>query len=411
MLSFDEALAALLQHAVPVNRPMETVSTMDCLGRVLAQPIVSSLNVPPMDNSQMDGYAIRSSELALLHSTGLAVSQRIAAGAVPQALVGGSVARIFTGAMLPPGADAIVMQEQVEAFENTGTSFIKLAADVQPKPGAWVRYAGEDIQRGSTVLNVGHVLESQALGLAASVGTAKLQVFPKVKVACFFTGDELAMPGEVLKPGSIYNSNRFTLVNMLRELGCEVTDFGIVADSLDATRATLRAAALDHDLIVTSGGMSVGEEDHVKPAVQAEGGIDMWQIAIKPGKPLAYGYINRLDRSQVLGNTHFIGLPGNPVSSFVTFLLFVQPFIKRLQGIANWQWQSRPMVANFAWPKADRRREFLRVRVNDQGQLDLFANQSSGVLTSTVWASGLVDNPAGKTILVGDVVQYLPLKA
>jgi molybdopterin molybdotransferase len=405
MLTFDEGLAALMQHAAPVDRPLQTVATMDCLGRVLAQAIVSTLNVPPMDNSQMDGYAIRTSELAALQAAGLAVSQRVPAGAVPYALAQNSVARIFTGAMMPEGADAVVMQEQVQAFEKDGLPFIKLAAEVAPKTGAWVRYAGEDIQQGSAVLDVGHVLESQALGLAASVGTAQLQVFAKVKVACFFTGDELAMPGEVLKPGSIYNSNRFTLVNMLRELGCEVTDFGIVADSLDATRATLRAAAIDHDLIVTCGGMSVGEEDHVKPAVQAEGGIDMWQIAIKPGKPLAYGYVNRS-----AGRTHFIGLPGNPVSSFVTFLLFVQPFIKRLQGIAGWQWQARPMVANFNWPKADRRREFLRVKVNAQGQLDLFANQSSGVLTSTVWATGLLDNPAGKTIAIGDVVKYLPLK-
>jgi molybdopterin molybdotransferase len=410
MLTFDEGLAALMLHAAPVARARQTVATMDCLGRVLAQPIVSTLNVPPMDNSQMDGYAIRINDLGALHSLGLAVSQRIPAGAVPNPLAIGSVARIFTGAMLPQGADAVVMQEQVETFERNAQLCVKLAAEVQPKAGAWVRYAGEDIEKGSTVLNVGHVLESQALGLAASVGAAQLQVFAKVKVACFFTGDELAMPGEVLKPGSIYNSNRFTLVNMLRELGCEVTDFGIVADSLDATRATLRAAAVDHDLIVTSGGMSVGEEDHVKPAVQAEGGIDMWQIAIKPGKPLAYGFVNRTNLAGEKGKTHFIGLPGNPVSSFVTFLLFVQPFINCLQGITDWRWQARPMVANFAWPKADRRREFLRVRINGQGQLDLFSNQSSGVLTSTVWATGLVDNPAGKTIAVGDVVQYLPLK-
>jgi molybdopterin molybdotransferase len=418
MLSFDEALSALLGHAFVLEKPVETVATMDCLGRVLAEPIVSTINVPPMDNSQMDGYAIRSSELSLLQSSGLPVSQRIPAGAVPQPLLQNSVARIFTGAMLPKGADAIVMQEQAHAFDQEGSPAIKLDSSVNPKSGTWVRYAGEDIVQGGTVLNIGHLLESQALGLAASVGTASLKVFPKVKVACFFTGDELAMPGEVLKPGAIYNSNRFTLVNMLKELGCEVTDFGIVADTLDATRAALRTAAVGHDLILTSGGVSVGEEDHVKPAVQAEGGIDMWQIAIKPGKPLAYGFVNRsvIEGSKVHDSkahgskAHFIGLPGNPVSSFVTFLLFVQPFIKRLQGIADWHWQARPMVANFDWPKADKRREFLRVRVNAQGQLDLFSNQSSGVLTSTVWATGLVDNPAGKTIATGDVVQYLAMK-
>jgi molybdopterin molybdotransferase len=413
MLSFDEALSALLGHAIVLAKPVETVATMDCLGRVLAEPIISTINVPPMDNSQMDGYAIRSSELGLLQSSGLPVSQRIPAGAVPQPLLPNSVARIFTGAMLPKGADAIVMQEQAQTFDQDGSAAIKLDSSVNPKSGTWVRYAGEDIVQGSTVLNIGHLLESQALGLAASVGTASLKVFPKVKVACFFTGDELAMPGEVLKLGAIYNSNRFTLVNMLKELGCEVTDFGIVADTLDATRTALRTAAVDHDLILTSGGVSVGEEDHVKPAVQAEGGIDMWQIAIKPGKPLAYGFVNRpAERNSKShgSKAHFIGLPGNPVSSFVTFLLFVQPFIKRLQGIADWHWQARPMVANFDWPKADKRREFLRVRVNAQGQLDLFSNQSSGVLTSTVWATGLVDNPAGKTIATGDVVQYLAMK-
>jgi molybdopterin molybdotransferase len=405
VLSFDQALAALLQHAAPVERSTEIVDTMDCLGRVVSTDIVSELNVPPMDNSQMDGYAIRVSDLSLLESQGLPVSQRIAAGAVPHPLALGTVARIFTGAMLPIGADAVVMQEQTSNAELNGVAVLKLAADAKPRSGAWIRYAGEDIKQGSSVLKRGHLLDSQSLGLAASVGAAQLSVFPKIRVACFFTGDELAMPGQPLKPGAIYNSNRFTLINMLRELGCLVTDFGIVADTLEATRTTLRAAATDHDLIVTSGGMSVGEEDHVKPAVEAEGGIDMWQIAIKPGKPLAYGFVNRGG-----GKTHFIGLPGNPVSSFVTFLLFVQPFVKRLQGIENWRWQSRPMTANFAWPKADRRREFLRVRVNEQGQLDLFQNQSSGVLTSTVWASGLVDNPAGNTIAIGDLVQYLPMK-
>jgi molybdopterin molybdotransferase len=405
MLSFNEAQAALLQHALPTSRPAEVIPTMDCLGRVLAEPIVSAINVPPMDNSQMDGYAIRTSDLAQLTSSGLIVSQRIPAGAIADALAPLSVARIFTGAMLPAGANAVVMQEQTSANGQGANVVVKLDANLNPKEGAWVRFTGEDIKAGSTILFAGHVLDAQSLGLAASVGCASLKVMPKVKVACFSTGDELAMPGETLKPGSIYNSNRFTLVGMLKELGCEVTDFGIVTDSLDATRATLKAAALDHDLIVTSGGMSVGEEDHVKPAVEAEGGINMWQIAIKPGKPLAYGFV-RTEQDP----THFIGLPGNPVSSFVTFLLFVQPFIKRLQGIPNWQWQSRPLVANFNWPKADKRREFLRVKINHEGRLDLFENQSSGVLTSAVWASGLVDNPPGKTIAVGDVVQYLAIK-
>ena len=411
MLSFDDARVALMAHAKPVPRPYDTVPTIDGHLRFLAQAIVSSINVPSADNSQMDGYAIRIADLHQLANAGVVVSQRVAAGAVPLPLAPNTAARIFTGAMLPPGADAVVMQEQVIATELGGTVRIQLAADVQPQVGAWIRRAGEDIQSGRQVLAIGTRLSAQALGLAASVGAATLMVYPKVRVACFFTGDELAMPGEPLKPGSIYNSNRFTLVSMLKELGCEVTDFGIVPDTLEATRKTLRAAALEHDLIVTSGGMSVGEEDHVKPAVQAEGGINMWQIAIKPGKPLAYGFINRTNHATEPSTAHFIGLPGNPVSSFVTFLLFVYPFVRKLQGAVSWQWKAQAKHANFDWPKADRRREFLRVRLNDDGRLDLFENQGSGVLTSTVWATGLIDNPANKTIAMGDSVRYLPFSS
>jgi molybdopterin molybdotransferase len=405
MLTFDQALAALLAHAHPAARAAETVETIDCLHRVLAQAIQSNINVPPMDNSQMDGYALRTADVDLLTTTGVPVSQRIPAGSVPVALALGTAARIFTGAMVPEGADAIVMQEHTELVVRGDMNLMKLTSEANLQKGAWIRRVGEDIAAGSTVLDRGHFLNAQSLGLAASVGIAQLKVSAPVKVACFFTGDELTMPGEPLKPGSIYNSNRFTLVNMLRELGCEVRDFGIVPDSLEATRRTLREAALMSDLIVTSGGVSVGEEDHVKPAVEAEGGIDMWQIAIKPGKPLAYGFVNTPSGKK----THFIGLPGNPVSSFVTFLLFVQPFVQKLQGRNDWSWKAQPMVANFAVSKADKRREFLRVRINDQGTLDLFPNQSSGVLTSTVWASGLLDNPANTTIAVGDVVSYLSL--
>ncbi len=224
----------------------------------------------------------------------------------------------------------------------------------------------------------------------------------------FFTGDELTMPGEApdgkLAPGAIYNSNRYTLRALLEDLGCLITDFGIVPDTLEATRDTLRRAARDNDLIITSGGVSVGEEDHIKPAVEAEGRLNLWQIAVKPGKPLAFGEVNREG-----GSAFFLGLPGNPVSSFVTFLLFVRPFILRLQGTSG---QHAPrayaMRADFDWPKADRRNEFLRVRINDGGGLDLFANQSSGVLTSTVWGDGLLDNPPGQAIKRGDSVRFIP---
>jgi molybdopterin molybdotransferase len=214
------------------------------------------------------------------------------------------------------------------------------------------------------------------------------------------------MPGDVapqdMKPGAIYNSNRFFLRALLRRLGCTVTDMGIVPDKLDATKQALLTASRAHDLVLTSGGVSVGEEDHIKPAVQALGQLNLWQIAIKPGKPFAYGTIQ---------NAHFIGLPGNPVSSYVTFLLLVRPFIRQLQGVTRFAPESIAVRADFDWPKADKRREFLRARRNSAGGLDLFDNQSSGVLTSAVWADGLVDNPAGRTIALGDMVQFTPLSS
>ncbi|MDB5961202.1 MAG: molybdopterin molybdenumtransferase MoeA, partial [Massilia sp.] len=278
-----------------------------------------------------------------------------------------------------------------------------------PPPGEWIRRAGEDIERGATILAAGTRLRSQELGLAASVGLAQLPVLRRLRVAVFFTGDELTMPGEapsgVLAPGAIYNSNRFTLRALLENLGCEIADFGIVPDTLQATRDTLRAAARENDLIITSGGVSVGEEDHIKPAVEAEGRLNMWQIAVKPGKPLAFGEVNKADRP----GAFFIGLPGNPVSSLITFMLFVRPFIERLQGIAAPKpARAFAMRADFNWPKADRRNEFLRARYNDAGGLELFPNQGSGVLTSTVWADGLVDNPPGQTIAPGDTVRFIP---
>jgi molybdopterin molybdotransferase len=394
LLDFDSALEQLLARAVPVGG--ETlVPTIDALDRILARDQVSALDVPPMDNSQMDGWAVRRADL--LAGTALPVSQRIAAGDVPAPLVPGSVARIFTGAGVPAGADAIVMQEQASVDAD------QVSFAVQPEAGEWIRRAGEDIRRGAIVLTEGTRLTPPALGLAASVGLARLPVRPRLRVACFFTGDELAMPGEPLAPGAIYNSNRFVLTALLRRMGCEVTDLGIVPDSLDATRAALREAARSCDLIVTSGGMSVGEEDHVKPALEAEGTLKMWQIAIKPGKPLAWGEVRRAAG----GHAHFIGLPGNPVSSFVTFLLFVRPFIQRLQGARIEAPRRLSVRADFDWPRPDKRREFLRARFNAAGGLDLFANQGSGVLTSTVWADGLIDNPPQQAIARGDIVRFL----
>ena len=394
LMPVREALDFMLAAARPVA-DLEMLSTLAANGRVLAQAQVSGMNVPTHDNTQMDGYAVRADDCASGAAT-LTVSQRIPAGHVGQPLLPGTAARIFTGALIPEGADAVVMQEQCELTGNLVT--IKHA----PTSGEWIRRAGEDITNGSVILPAGTRLRSQELGLAASVGLAELPVRRKLRVAVFFTGDELAMPGEPLAPGAIYNSNRFTLRALLENLGCEISDFGIVPDSLDATRSVLRQAAEGNDLIITSGGVSVGEEDHIKPAVEAEGRLNMWQIAVKPGKPLAFGEVK---------DAFFIGLPGNPVSSFVTFLLFVRPFILRMQGVSDDKAlapKAYRLRADFSWPKADRRNEFLRARLNEQGGLDLFVNQSSGVLTSTVWGDGLIDNPPDQAIQPGDTVRFIP---
>lgn len=403
MQSLDEALARLLTAVQPLGEP-ESVATQDALGRVLAAEVRSLLDVPPADNTSMDGYALRAADVSA-PGTLLPVTQRVPAGVVGAVLAPGSAARIFTGAQIPIGADAVVMQEQCEAVADSGTGLGQVRVNTLVQSGQWIRRRGEDVQEGQVVLARGAKLDAAALGLAASVGAAQLTVARRPRVALFSTGDELVMPGEPLKPGAIYNSNRFTLRALLQGLGCEVIDLGIVPDQLDATRAALRAAAAQADLIITSGGVSVGEEDHLRPAVQAEGRLDLWQIAIKPGKPLAFGEVNKAAG----GKSWFIGLPGNPVSSFVTFLLLVRPVILRLQGAAKTAPLGLGLRADFDWPKPDRRREFLRVRLNAQGGLDLFQNQSSGVLSSAVWADGLVDNPAGQAIAKGDWVRFVPL--
>ncbi|NKI96125.1 gephyrin-like molybdotransferase Glp [Rhizobacter sp. SG703] len=398
LLSLDDALARLLAAVQPLPAAeAESLSTFDALGRVLAADVHAQLDVPPLDNTAMDGYALRSADVPAAGAL-LPVSQRIPAGSLPPALQPGSAARIFTGAPIPPGADAVVMQEQCEAVGS------EVRINEVPKAGQWVRRRGEDVRHGSVVLTQGQRLTPQALGMAASVGAATLSVMRRPRVALFSTGDELVMPGEPLRPGAIYNSNRYTLRALIQALGGDVTDLGIVPDRLDATRDALMRAAQGHDLIVTSGGVSVGEEDHLRPAVQAEGQLDLWQIAVKPGKPLAFGSVRRGDATAAW----FIGLPGNPVSSFITFLLAVRPVLLRLQGAAAGMPHGLPMRADFAWPKPDRRREFLRVRRNAQGGLDLFANQGSGVLSSAVWGDGIVDNPPGQAVAAGDTVRYVP---
>ncbi len=391
MLSVEQALEKLLcaAHAVA---DVESVDTMLAAGRVLATEVVSSIDVPPLDNSQMDGYAVRMVDVRAVPTT-LPISQRVAAGQIGVALQPGTAARIFTGAPIPAGADAVIMQEKCSAVGD------KVTLNEQPKRGEAIRGAGIDIGRGQTVLQPGVRLQPQHCALAASIGSARLTVFRRLRVATFFTGDELVMPGEPLPPGRIYNSNRFMLRGLLESLGCEVHDLGIVPDDLQMTRDALSSAAVLADLIISSGGVSVGEEDHVKPAVQAEGTLDLWQIAMKPGKPLAFGQVRGVP---------FIGLPGNPVSSFVTFVLFARPFILQQQGRVE-PLRTLSLRADFDWTESSRRREFMRARLNDRGGLDIFPNQNSSVLTSVVWADGLIDNPAEHLIREGDLVRFLPL--
>jgi molybdopterin molybdotransferase len=387
LLSVDEALARLLAEAKPVAE-VEDIPTLDATNRILARAQTSTMDVPPMDNSAMDGYAVRVAD-----GQHLLVAQIILAGAIGEPLVAGSAARIFTGAPIPPGADAVIMQENTTAEGNT------VLLKMSPQPGDWIRRAGSDVKKGGEILPAGKRLLPQDTGLAASVGISTLPVFRKIRLGLFFTGDELVMPGEALGPGRIYNSNRFTLRGLGELFGCELHDYGIVPDSLEATREVLRRAAAECDVIVTSGGVSVGDADYVKPAVEAEGKLLMWRIAMKPGRPLAFGSVQ---------NAFFIGLPGNPVSSFVTFLIFVRPFLLRTQGLTSIHPRSIAARADFERLEPDARREFLRVKWNAQGGLDLYPTQDSAVLTSTSWAHGLVDNPAAQAIRKGDLVRFLP---
>ena len=392
MLTANQLLDALLERARGASET-ETVAVTAALGRVLATPQTSAITVPPLDNSAMDGYAVRVADVAAA-GTRLPVSQRILAGSVGEPLQPGTAARIFTGAPIPPGADAVLMQEYCYA-EGDG-----VVINALPRRGENTRRAGEDIETGSQVLAAGTRIGAAEMGLAASVGLAGLPVFRRLKVACFFTGDELVTPGTSLEPGQIYNSNRYTLTGLVNGLGCELIDLGIVPDSLEATEAALAGAASVADVVITSGGVSVGEADYVKAAVEKLGRVEMWKVAMKPGKPLVYGRVDEAD---------FIGLPGNPVSAFVTFCLFVRPFLLKRMGVRDVLYRAFPVKADFAWTRPGVRREFLRARMQENGRAAIYPNQSSGVLTSCAWADGLVDIEIGQTVQPGDWVRFIPL--
>lgn len=397
-LSVEEALELLLSQSRPIG-DSESAPTLSGRGRILAEPVVSTIDVLGWDNSAMDGYAVRTADLAASGGR-LPVSQRIPAGVAGPPLEPGTAARIFTGAPVPAGADTVVIQESCTADGG----LVRIPLDVEV--GANIRRAGEDIAAGSQVIPAGTRLEAQHLGLAASVNATELTVYRRLRVAVFSSGDELVMPGTLLGPGQIYNSNRFTLNGLLEDLGCEVLDLGIVGDTLDATMVALADAAERSDLVVASGGVSVGEEDHVKPAVERLGSLDLWQIAMRPGKPLAFGHIGAV-------RTPFIGCPGNPVSLFVTFCLFARPFIRRMQGIAG---PLRPATvtaeAGFAWPRPVKRREFQRARLepdeDGRPQVTLYPSRSSAVLSSVAWANGLAVIPKNRAIKKGDPIEFIP---
>ncbi|QEP41747.1 molybdopterin molybdenumtransferase MoeA [Ectothiorhodospiraceae bacterium BW-2] len=395
LLTVDEALAQMLSQAVPLTES-EALPLTSALGRVLAETITSPIDVPPHDNSAMDGYALHHED-SHAGENRLAISQRICAGEIGTPLQRGTVARIFTGAPIPPGADSVIMQEQITMAANEVVFQGAISA------GENVRAKGEDITQGSKVLSQGRRLRPQELGLAASVGRATLSLYRRLKVGIFFTGDELIEPGTPLPEGKIYDSNRFVLTTLLQQMGCEVINLGIVEDSLAATMAALKSLTASIDLIMTTGGVSVGEEDHVRHAIEQLGQLSMWRVAMKPGKPLAFGHLD---------HTPFIGLPGNPVSVFVTFTLFAAPFIKKRQGMSRYHPQPLPMQAAFSWPKV-KRQEYLRVRlemVEGQRQLTRFPHQGSGVLTSISWADGLAKIPTGHAITPGECIDYYPFE-
>ena len=396
LLDFDEARERLVSQATTLT-PIKTVSLLDAAGHVLRSSVVSPMAVPGFDNSAMDGYAICPNDPNASHHT-LTVSQRIVAGYAGTALKPGEAARIFTGAPVPEGTFAVVPQEDTRAEGDHVT------IDRVVQAQNYVRLRGEDIALNSEIISVGTRLRPPHIALAASVGLTELTVSTPLKVAILLTGDELVEPGTPLKAGQIYNSNRYWLRDALMQLGCEVIDPGMVRDTPEATREALRQASAQADVVITCGGVSVGEEDHVRAAVESMGHIDLWQIAMKPGKPLAYGKVNQSD---------FIGLPGNPVSAYVTFMLMAQPFLQARMGlpVPSQMATGHKMVAGFEWPKPDRRREFLRARPTLQADgtevLTIWPNQGSGVMSSVAWAHGLIDVPAGQTIKVGDTVRYI----
>ena len=395
LMPIDEVLALLLSGANPIIET-EKLPLIEAQGRILAEDLSSTIDVPPNNNSAMDGYAVQSSDLADSNEILFPVSQRIPAGTMGTKLKAGTAARIFTGAPIPSGADAVVMQEVCTPVGEGENSAVKITGPIPTEEN--IRHAGEDIRTGDVILKAGTKLKPQDIGLAASVGIGEITAHKRLRVGIFFTGDELREPGETLEAGQIYNSNRHTMRGLLKNLNCEIIDLGTVGDTLEDTKAAMLKAAEQSDLVITSGGVSVGEEDYIRIALEEIGQLDMWRINIKPGKPLAFGKI---------GNTSFLGMPGNPVSVFATFCVFARPFILKIQGANETKANSFMVPAAFEWAKAGKRHEYVRARLAN-GAIQIFPNQGSGVLTSTSWANGLAIIPAGKTIQPEEMIEFIP---
>ncbi|MGF6153024.1 molybdopterin molybdotransferase [Pseudomonas fluorescens] len=391
LMPVEVALARLLEmaEASPILE-RERLPLAATQGRVLAEDLVSTLDLPPWPNSAMDGYALR---LADWTGEPLVVSQKVFAGQAPEPLAPGTCARIFTGAPVPVGADCVEMQENAEVQADQRIRFTE-----PMRAGQNIRPQGQETTVGEQVLTAGTRLGPIEQGLAASLGCAELEVVRKVRVAVLSTGDELVEPGQALGPGQIYNSNRVLLCSWLQRLGCEVIDAGILPDDLQATRDRL-AELGDVDLILSTGGVSVGEADFLGIALREEGELALWKLAIKPGKPLTFGHFRGVP---------VIGLPGNPASTLVTFALLARPYLLRRQGVTEVRPLQFQVPAGFVWSKAGNRREYLRGRL-EQGRAIIYKNQSSGVLRSAAWAEGLVEVLEERTLVEGDWVNFIPL--